>query len=188
MTAIDTRVAHKKTASEFYVVVIRGRFLAISAAAARMGFLEIHCERPFRGRGAACCAPACHGVSHVGRCGAFRELPCVVIQNAPERRARSLNPHIPHNAKSVIRILKFWRYARPRRASRHLNLMPPRSPARTFPCSLRSSLRIPLRRRAVIFRRKPVRAPLVHVRPYVAKPVCVSFRASHWLRSVLPAP
>ncbi len=42
MTAIDTRVAHKKTSSEFYVVVIRGCFLAVSAAAARMGFLDIH--------------------------------------------------------------------------------------------------------------------------------------------------
>ena len=98
-----------------------------------------------------------------------------------------LLPHIPHNAKSVIRILKFRRYAGPRRASRHLNLVPPRSSARTFPRALCRPLWIALRRRAVIFRRKPIRAPLVHVRPNIAKPVRVSFRSSHRLRPALPA-
>src|SRR5580658_1253501 len=100
---------------------------------------------------------------------------------------RCLFLQIPRNAKSVVCILKLRRNARTRRATRNLNLVPPRSSARTAPLPLRRSLRVALRRTAIIYRREPVRAPLVHVRPNVAKPVRVSFRTSHRLGPVLPA-
>src|SRR5580704_9194569 len=129
--------------------------------------------------------------NHIG-VGALLAAPQLATVSALSRNVRCsseprLFPHIPHNAKSIIRILKFRRYARTRRATRHLNLVPPRSSARTFPRPPRRPLRVALQRRAIIFRRKPIRAPLVHVCPNVAKPVRASFRSPHRLRPAPPA-
>src|SRR5271168_358550 len=152
--------------SQIFVGTLHGRALLVNRPAGRFIL------RP-RSAGSKGCAPACQDVSTLAGCKASSEL--------------RLFPQIPRHAKSIIRILKFRRDARPRRAARNLNLMPPRSPARTAPRPLRGSLRIPLRRRAVILCRKPIRAPLVHVRSNIAKPVRVSFRLPHRLRPALPA-
>src|SRR5580704_3890331 len=98
-----------------------------------------------------------------------------------------LRLNVARYAKSIIRILKFRRDARPRSTARHLCLMPPRTAARGSPRSFLRALRIALRRNAIVIGVEPVGAPFMDICADVEEAVGVFFCLADALRRGLPA-
>ena len=89
--------------------------------------------------------------------------------------------------EAVIRILKFWRDARSRGATRYFRVVSPRSSARRASRSIRRSSRISLWRYGIVRRVKPIRAPLVDIGANVAKSISIYLGVSNSLRADLPS-
>src|ERR1051325_368414 len=91
------------------------------------------------------------------------------------------------HAKSIVRVSKLRRDAAPRRAPRHLDVMPPRAAFRRPPLAVLRSLRILERRYGVIDRIVPITAPLVHIPAHVEQTITIRLAQHHRLRPVLEA-
>src|SRR5208282_46151 len=94
---------------------------------------------------------------------------------------------IAGHLESIIRILEFRWNARSCRASRHLDVMPPRSAARSFACAVIRSPRISLGRDGVVAGIVPVAAPLMYVVTNIVESKAVRRVAGHRLGPSLPA-
>src|SRR5580700_10844759 len=90
------------------------------------------------------------------------------------------------DSKTIIRVLKFWRYARARGAARDFCVMAPRAAAGASARSFRRALRVAIRGNAIVVGAEPVRAPFVHVCADVAETVGVAFRLTDPFGPSLP--
>lgn len=109
------------------------------------------------------------------------------MANSTGVRALRLAGNSANHAKAIIRVFELRRDAGSSRASRHLDLVPPRASARSFSLAILRSSRVPVRRNCIVFGPKPVAAPLVNVLAHFKQAITVRLRVPYWLRTGLPA-